>query len=103
MRTHSLSEPMGVATARIPFDVAETDIEISAITLATVTDAVEVALEAPNGDVFSKADALADPSMDYAKSPDSILMRASLPLVSGGKPQRSTSSSQAQPIASSLK
>lgn len=74
--------------ARIPFDVAETDIEISAITLATVPDVFEAALEAPNGAVFTKSEALADPSMDYARTPDSVLFRASLPLVADGQPQR---------------
>ncbi|MEO1020590.1 MAG: M64 family metallopeptidase, partial [Pseudomonadota bacterium] len=73
---------------RIPFDVAETDIEISAITLASFTEALDMALEAPNGKVFGPAEALADPSMEYGKTPDSVLMRASLPLVADGEPQR---------------
>ncbi len=73
---------------RIPFDVAEADIEISAITLATFTLPVNAALEAPDGTLYTEADAAADPSLTYSKSQDSILMRASLPLVSGGQPQR---------------
>ena len=37
-----------VPLARIPFDVAESDIEITAITLATLTQPVDLSLEAPN-------------------------------------------------------
>ena len=76
------------AKARIPFDVAEADIEITAIALATMTQPVDLSLEAPNGEVFGALEAAADPLMAYAKSADSIMLRASLPLVSGGLPQR---------------
>lgn len=75
-------------TVRIPFDVAETDIEISVVTLANLTAPIEMALEAPNGSIFGPAEAAADPSIKYAKSQDSIMIRSSLPLVSGGTPQR---------------
>jgi len=74
--------------ARIPFDVAESDIEITAITLATMTQPVDLSLEAPNGEVFGALEAIADPLMAYAKSADSIVLRASLPLVSDAVPQR---------------
>lgn len=76
----------GAATARIPFDVAESDVEINAIALADLTPPVELALETPDGDVIDAAAALADPSVDYAKSSQSILMRTSLPLVVDGRP-----------------
>ncbi|MES9991893.1 MAG: M64 family metallopeptidase [Candidatus Thiodiazotropha sp.] len=75
-------------TVAIPFDVAETDIEISVITLANLTGPVDMALQAPNGDIFGVSEAAVDPSIEYAKSNDSILIRSSLPLVSGGSPQR---------------
>ena len=73
---------------RIPFDVAESDIEITAVTVATMTGAIDVALEAPDGSIFGAAEAIANPLMEYAKSQASILVRASLPLVSDGGPQR---------------
>jgi len=73
---------------RIPFHVADTDIEISAVTLATLTGPIDMALEVPSGKVYTQVDASVDPSLEYAKSNDSIVMRASLPLVDDGNPQR---------------
>ncbi len=76
-------------TARIAFDVAETDIEITAVTLATFTDLVNMALEAPNGEVFQAAQAISNPSLEVSRSQDSLVMRSSLPLVGdSGTPLR---------------
>ena len=74
---------------RIPFDVAETDIEITAVTLATFTEMVDMALEAPNGEVFAAAQVLVNPSLEGSKSQDSLVIRSALPLVgAGGEPLR---------------
>jgi hypothetical protein len=69
------------ANVRVPFDVNEGDIEITAITLATATDAVDMALETPAGDLIGAAQAAANPPIAFARSPRSIFGRASLPVV----------------------
>ncbi|PHR56246.1 MAG: hypothetical protein COA47_13235 [Robiginitomaculum sp.] len=54
--------------ARIPFDVTESDIEITAVGLATFTYLVEMAFEAPGGEVYTAAQAAANPSLEHSGS-----------------------------------
>lgn len=69
----------GIKEARIPFDVAETDIEITAILLSSFPEAVFVSLEAPDGTVFNASDIA--PGFTVTVSRRSHVLRASLPLV----------------------
>ncbi|MEM1396037.1 MAG: M64 family metallopeptidase [Pseudomonadota bacterium] len=75
--------------ARIPFDVVETDIEITSVILSLFPSMIDVALEAPNGETFALGQAATNPLLEYSQSQDSVVMRSSLPLVgNGGEPLR---------------
>ncbi len=82
-------DPEGALTrtqprVRIPFDVTEADVEITALVLADVPEAIDISLEAPDGTVFDAFQVASSPLLDRAVSSASTLMRASLPVVLGG-------------------
>lgn len=80
-------DPEGVVVAgqvvRIPFDVTDEDIEITAVVLAPNPWALIVGLEAPDGTVFSEASTPANPQLTYSQGASSVHMRASLPMARG--------------------
>jgi hypothetical protein len=71
---------------RIPFDVTDEDIEITAVVLAPVPQALLLGLEAPDGHVFSQADVATNPQMDFSFGASSVHMRSSLPMAHDGTP-----------------
>lgn len=71
---------------RIPFDVVEEDIEVTAVVVSPFPRGLRMGLEAPNGDVFSEADAATDPTITYAYGQGTVHLRASLPMQKGGRP-----------------
>jgi hypothetical protein len=71
---------------RIPFDVVEEDIEITAVVVSPFPRALRMALEGPEGDIFSEADAASDPTITYAYGQGTVHLRASLPMQKGGRP-----------------
>lgn len=73
-------------TVRIPFEVAESDIEITGVVLALATFVLDFALETPDGDVIDEAFAAGDPSVTFRRSQQTMHLRASLPVLVGGRP-----------------
>ena len=73
-------------TVRIPFEVAESDIEITGVILALATFVLDFALETPDGDVIGETFAAGDPSVAFRRSQQSMHMRASLPVLVAGRP-----------------
>jgi hypothetical protein len=71
---------------RIPFDVTESDIEITAAVLAADPRAVDVALETPDGTRITASDAWSDPTIDHRIGSQSVFIRTSLPQVVDGAP-----------------
>jgi hypothetical protein len=69
----------GVKTEEIPFDVAETDIEITAVVLSSLPEALFVELRAPDGTLFNASDI--GPGFTVTVSRRSHVLRAALPLV----------------------
>ncbi|MGN7870767.1 M64 family metallopeptidase [Paracoccus sp. 22332] len=67
---------------RIPFDVTEQDVEITAIALGKPAHFFIMALETPAGDIVG----FGDPALIARASPQVMHMRAGLPLLAGGKP-----------------
>ncbi len=71
---------------RIPFDVIEEDIEITAVVVTPFPRGLLMALEAPDGDIFGEADAATDPTITYAYGQGTVHLRASLPMEKAGRP-----------------
>jgi hypothetical protein len=71
---------------RIPFDVVEEDIEVTAVVVSPFPRALRMALEGPAGDIFSEADAASDPTITYAYGQGTVHLRASLPMQKSGRP-----------------
>lgn len=71
---------------RIPFDVTDSDIEITAAVLAHVPQAITLALETPDGDIINSSTAGFEPTVDYRVGTESVHIRASLPQALGGAP-----------------
>ncbi|MGF1658150.1 MAG: M64 family metallopeptidase [Rubrimonas sp.] len=69
----------GVMVEEIPFDVAETDIEITAVVLSSFPQALLVGLRTPDGTMFSASDI--GPGFTVTVSHRSHVLRAALPLV----------------------
>lgn len=69
---------------RIPFDVTDSDIEITAAVLARVPNAIDLALETPDGAVIDSSTAGFEPTVDYRPGTRSVFVRASLPQVVDG-------------------
>lgn len=69
---------------RIPFDITDSDIEITAAVLARVPQAIDLALETPDGAVIDSTTAGFDPTIDYRVGTESVHIRASLPQVVDG-------------------
>lgn len=69
---------------RIPFDVTDSDIEITAAVLARVPQAIDLALETPDGTVIDSSTAGFEPTIDYRVGTESVHIRASLPQVVDG-------------------
>lgn len=69
----------GLTTEEIPFDVAETDIEITAVVLASYPSALFVGLRSPDGTVFNASGI--GPGFSVTVSHRSHVLRATLPLV----------------------
>ncbi len=69
------------AAARIPFDVADSDIEFTATLLSDIPYAFEYVIEAPDGSIVHPGTAAGDPTVAYAASAQSIFYRLSLPHV----------------------
>jgi len=67
---------------RIPFDVTDSDVEITAMVLGRPAFYLTMALEAPDGATV----ALGNPSLTGRSTPRSLYMRAGLPLLAGGAP-----------------
>lgn len=83
-------DPQGIVlpgqVIRIPFDVIEEDIEITAVVVSPFPRGLVMGLEAPNGEVFTEADAATDPTITYAYGQGTVHLRASLPMEKGGRP-----------------
>ena len=83
-------DPQGIVlpgqVIRIPFDVIEEDIEITTVVVSPFPRGLVMGLEAPNGDVFTEADAATDPTITYAYGQGTVHLRASLPMEKGGRP-----------------
>lgn len=71
---------------RIPFDILDEDIEITAVVVSPFPRGLRMALEGPDGDVFTEADAAVDPTITYAYGRGTVHLRASLPMQKGGRP-----------------
>lgn len=69
----------GITTTKIAFDVAETDIEITAVVLSSFPEALFVGLESPDGTLFNASDI--GPDFSVTVSRRSHVLRAALPLV----------------------
>ncbi len=67
---------------RIPFDVSESDVEITGIVLARPAHVLQMALETPEGQTIDAA----NPSVETSRTPRSLFMRAGLPLLAGTEP-----------------
>ena len=67
---------------RIPFDVTDSDVEITAMVLGRPANVLTMALQAPDGQVVPISNA----SLIGRTSPRTIFMRAGLPLLAGGAP-----------------
>ncbi len=67
---------------RIPFHVTSSDVEITAMVLARPANYLTMALEAPDGSTV----AIGNPSLLGRITPQTIYMRAGLPLLAGGAP-----------------
>ncbi len=67
---------------RVPFDVTESDVEITATVLGRPADLLAIALEAPDGQVIGQANA----SVIGRTTARTAFMRAGLPLLAGGAP-----------------
>ncbi len=67
---------------RIPFDVTESDVEITAIILGRPANVLAMALEGPDGQLVDMGNA----SLIGRSSPRTLFMRAGLPLLAGGAP-----------------
>ncbi len=81
-------DPEGVISAatktvvRIPFDVADTDIEITTTLLSDIPSALEYVVETPGGELIHPGIAASDPTVDHSLSAQSAFYRFSLPHVS---------------------
>ena len=67
---------------RIPFDVTESDVEVTAMILGRPASSLAMALEAPDGQVVGQANA----SLTGRTTERTAFMRAGLPLLAGGAP-----------------
>lgn len=74
-------------TVRIPFDVNETDIEITGVLLSTLPPAVQFYIETPEGELIEPSHANVDPTVHFGISPHSSLYRLSLPNLTFGAPR----------------
>ncbi|WP_293678462.1 M64 family metallopeptidase [uncultured Phenylobacterium sp.] len=83
-------DPEGTAhpgqVVRIPFDIVDEDIEVTAVVIAQLPRALRMALESPNGDLFTEADAATDPTISFAYGESTVHLRASLPMQKAGQP-----------------
>jgi hypothetical protein len=70
---------------RIPFDVTDSDVEITAIVLGRPANVLSMALQAPDGQILPINNA----SLTGRTSPRTMYMRAGLPLLAGGAPAHS--------------
>jgi hypothetical protein len=70
------------AVERIPFQITEADVELSAIVLARPANILRMGLEAPDGTTIGFGNA----SVIGRVAPRSIYMRAGLPLMAAGRP-----------------
>jgi hypothetical protein len=71
---------------RIPFDVVEEDIEVTAVVVSAFPRALRMGLEGPDGDIFTEVDAATDPTITYAYGQGTVHLRASLPMQKAGRP-----------------
>lgn len=85
-------DPEGIlmpgGSARIPFDVNETDIEITGVLLSTLPPALRFYIETPEGELIEPSHANVDPTVHFGMSPHSSLYRLSLPNLTFGSPRR---------------
>lgn len=70
------------SVVRVPFDVADTDIEITSTLLSDIPSALRYALETPSGHIIKSSIAAADPTVDYSVSDHSAFYRLTLPHLS---------------------
>jgi hypothetical protein len=80
-----VTDPEGVVvsgqTVRIPFDLTEDDMEVTAVVLAPSPQSLIIGLEAPDGHIYHQANIGFDPTITYSYGASSVHFRASLPLI----------------------
>lgn len=83
-----VTDPDGTVLAgqivRIPFDLTEDDMEVTAVVLAPSPQSLVIGLEAPDGHIYGQANIGSDPTITYSYGASSVHFRASLPLVHDG-------------------
>lgn len=72
-------------SVRIPFDVTETDIEITGVLLSTLPPALRFYVETPEGELIEPSHTHVDPTVHYGTSLHSSLYRLSLPNLTFGE------------------
>ena len=83
-----VTDPDGIVIAgqivRIPFDITEDDMEVTAVVLAPSPKSLIIGLEAPDGHIYAQGNIGSDPAITYSYGASSVHFRASLPMVHDG-------------------